>query len=73
MTSLVKCIRSGFNMILATALACSPSIASSQMANQAADLIQPSDLKAHLYFLASDENSYIAGQEIVADGGFLCQ
>jgi 3-oxoacyl-[acyl-carrier protein] reductase len=36
-------------------------------------LAQPEDIARVAYFLASDENAYIAGQEIVADGGFLCQ
>jgi len=36
-------------------------------------LAQVEEIARVAYFLASDENSYIAGQEIVADGGFLCQ
>jgi 3-oxoacyl-[acyl-carrier protein] reductase len=34
---------------------------------------QPEEIARVAYFLCSDENTYIAGQEIVADGGFLCQ
>jgi 3-oxoacyl-[acyl-carrier protein] reductase len=36
-------------------------------------LAQPEEIARTAYFLCSDENTYIAGQEIVADGGFLCQ
>jgi 3-oxoacyl-[acyl-carrier protein] reductase len=34
---------------------------------------QPEDIARVAYFLCSDENTYISGQAIVADGGFLCQ
>jgi 3-oxoacyl-[acyl-carrier protein] reductase len=34
---------------------------------------QPEEIARVAYFLCSDENTYITGQEIVADGGFLCQ
>ena len=33
---------------------------------------QPEEIARVAYFLCSDENTYITGQEIVADGGFLC-
>jgi len=36
-------------------------------------LAQPEEIARVAYFLCSDENTYITGQEIVADGGFLCQ
>jgi 3-oxoacyl-[acyl-carrier protein] reductase len=36
-------------------------------------LAQPEELARVAYFLGSDENTYISGQAIVADGGFLCQ
>jgi 3-oxoacyl-[acyl-carrier protein] reductase len=36
-------------------------------------LAQPEEIARVAYFLGSDENSCIAGQEIVADGGLLCQ
>ena len=34
-------------------------------------IAQPEEIARVAYFLCSDENTYIAGQEIVADGGFL--
>ena len=34
---------------------------------------QPAEIARIAYFLCSDENNYINGQEIVADGGFVCQ
>jgi NAD(P)-dependent dehydrogenase (short-subunit alcohol dehydrogenase family) len=34
---------------------------------------QPEEIGRVAYFLASDENTYISGQDNVADGGFLCQ
>lgn len=36
-------------------------------------LAQPEEIARVAYFLSSDENTYITGQEIAADGGFLCQ
>jgi len=36
-------------------------------------LAQPEEIARVAYFLCSEENTYITGQEIVADGGFLCQ
>jgi len=36
-------------------------------------LALPEELARVAYFLCSEENAYITGQEIVADGGFLCQ
>ena len=36
-------------------------------------MAQPEELARVAYFLGSDENTYISGQAIVADGGFLCQ
>jgi 3-oxoacyl-[acyl-carrier protein] reductase len=36
-------------------------------------LAQPEEIARVAYFLCSEENSYISGQDIVADGGFLCQ
>ncbi len=36
-------------------------------------LAQPEDIARVAYFLGSDENSYVSGQAIVADGGFLAQ
>jgi 3-oxoacyl-[acyl-carrier protein] reductase len=34
---------------------------------------QPEDIAKVAYFLGSEENTYISGQAIVADGGFLAQ
>ena len=34
---------------------------------------QPEDIARVAAFLCSDENTYVTGQEIVADGGLLCQ
>jgi 3-oxoacyl-[acyl-carrier protein] reductase len=36
-------------------------------------LAQPEEIARVAFFLCSDENAYINGQEIVADGGFVCQ
>jgi NAD(P)-dependent dehydrogenase (short-subunit alcohol dehydrogenase family) len=36
-------------------------------------LAQAEEIARVAYFLGSEENSYVTGQEIVADGGFLCQ
>lgn len=36
-------------------------------------MAQAEEIARVAYFLCSDENTYITGQEIVADGGFLCQ
>jgi 3-oxoacyl-[acyl-carrier protein] reductase len=36
-------------------------------------LAQPEEIAKVAYFLGSDENTYISGQAIVADGGFLAQ
>ena len=36
-------------------------------------LAQPDEIARVAYFLGSDENTYLSGQAIVADGGFLCQ
>ena len=36
-------------------------------------LAHPSDLAKSAAFLVSDENTYITGQTIVADGGFTCR
>jgi 3-oxoacyl-[acyl-carrier protein] reductase len=36
-------------------------------------LAQPEEIARVAFFLCSDENTYINGQEIVADGGFVCQ
>jgi 3-oxoacyl-[acyl-carrier protein] reductase len=36
-------------------------------------LAQPDEIARVAYFLCSDANAYINGQEIVADGGFICQ
>jgi len=36
-------------------------------------LALPEEIARVACFLCSDENTYITGQEIVADGGFLCQ
>jgi len=36
-------------------------------------LAQPEEIARIAYFLCSDENTYVTGQEIVADGGLLCQ
>jgi len=32
----------------------------------------PEEIAQVAYFLCSEENTYVAGQDIVADGGFLC-
>jgi 3-oxoacyl-[acyl-carrier protein] reductase len=34
---------------------------------------QSDEIAQVAYFLCSEENTYLTGQEIVADGGFLCQ
>jgi 3-oxoacyl-[acyl-carrier protein] reductase len=36
-------------------------------------LAQPEEIARVACFLASDENSYLTGQAVVVDGGFLCQ
>ena len=36
-------------------------------------LAQPEEIARTAYFLASDENTYLTGQDIVVDGGFLSQ
>lgn len=36
-------------------------------------MAQPEEIAQVAMFLCSDANSYITGQEIVADGGFLCR
>ena len=63
MTNLITRTRAIINTLLATALVCTSPVASSQTANRAAELIQPADLKAHLYFLASDD---LAGRNITS-------
>jgi Zn-dependent M28 family amino/carboxypeptidase len=64
MTNLITFTRASINIILATTLVCASHVASSQTPNQAAGLIQPADLKAHLYFLASDD---LAGRNITSN------
>jgi len=64
MTNLIAFNRASINIILATTLVCASHVASSQIPNQAAELIQPADLKAHLYFLASDD---LAGRNITSN------
>jgi 3-oxoacyl-[acyl-carrier protein] reductase len=34
---------------------------------------QPEEIARIAYFLCSEDNTYITGREIVADGGFTCQ
>ncbi len=36
-------------------------------------LAQPDEVARYVYFLGSDDNTYITGQTAVIDGGFLCQ
>ena len=36
-------------------------------------LADPEEIASLVYFLGSDENSYVTGQVIAIDGGFLCQ
>lgn len=36
-------------------------------------LAAPEEIARYVYFLGSDENTYITGQAAVIDGGFLCQ
>ncbi len=36
-------------------------------------LAQPEEIAAFVAFLCSDENTYITGQNLVVDGGFICQ
>ena len=36
-------------------------------------MAQAEEIARVAYFLCSEDNTYITGQEIVADGGFLCQ
>ena len=63
MTNLITFTRASTNLILATILVCASHVASPQTPNQAAELIQSADLKAHLYFLASDD---LAGRNITS-------
>jgi len=63
MTNPITRTRAIINTLVATALVCTSPVASSQTANRAAELIQPADLKAHLYFLASDD---LAGRNITS-------
>lgn len=48
-------------------------IASISAAIPARRLAQPEEIARIAYFLGSDENTYLSGQAVVADGGFLCQ
>jgi 3-oxoacyl-[acyl-carrier protein] reductase len=48
-------------------------IAAISAAIPARRLAQPEEIARVAYFLASDENTYLSGQAVVADGGFLCQ
>ena len=64
MTNLIAFTRASINIILATTLVCASHVASPQIPNQAAESIQPADLKAHLYFLASDD---LAGRNITSN------
>jgi len=48
-------------------------IASISTAIPARRLAQPEEIARIAYFLGSDENTYLSGQAVVADGGFLCQ
>ena len=36
-------------------------------------LAKPEEIAQYVYFLGSDENTYITGQMAIIDGGFLCQ
>ncbi|MBM4111629.1 MAG: SDR family oxidoreductase, partial [Phycisphaerae bacterium] len=36
-------------------------------------LATPEEIARYVYFLGSDENTYITGQAVIIDGGFLCQ
>jgi 3-oxoacyl-[acyl-carrier protein] reductase len=36
-------------------------------------LATPEEVARYVYFLGSDENTYITGQAVIIDGGFLCQ
>lgn len=36
-------------------------------------LAAPGEIARYVYFLGSDENTYITGQTAIIDGGFLCQ
>jgi NAD(P)-dependent dehydrogenase (short-subunit alcohol dehydrogenase family) len=36
-------------------------------------LAEPHEIAAVVVFLCSEDNGYITGQTIVADGGFICQ
>lgn len=36
-------------------------------------LASPEEIAAFVYFLGSEANTYITGQTLVIDGGFLCQ
>jgi 3-oxoacyl-[acyl-carrier protein] reductase len=36
-------------------------------------LAAPAEIARYVYFLGSDDNTYITGQTAIIDGGFLCQ
>lgn len=36
-------------------------------------LAKPHEIADFIFFLGSDKNSYITGQEMIVDGGFICQ
>ncbi|MEO6911228.1 MAG: M28 family peptidase [Edaphobacter sp.] len=68
MTKIATVSRHSLSAVLAACLLCCPQVsfpqtALSQQVKQAADLIQPADLKADLYFLASDD---MAGRNITS-------
>jgi len=35
-------------------------------------LVQPDEIARYVRFLASEENTYMTGQNIIVDGGFTC-
>ena len=36
-------------------------------------MAEPEEIARFIYFLASDENTFITGQTILIDGGYTCQ